>query len=150
MKTLAKSVIVILVAVACFGCASDNPTEAPPRDAPNSTTGHSTSAPEDQTQAVAVTFRKTGGLRPVDERTTFSADASPPAGYSQAQVDSILDAASDPAFKDLDMPKVPANACCDLQSYQVTIAWADGSSRTLATVDGLEEPKLFQDLLGMF
>jgi hypothetical protein len=146
MKIFVKSLLVALVAGVCFGCASDNPSESPqPRSSSSPTTGPSTSSSDDQ--AVSVSFRKSGGLKPVDERSVFSADSKPPAGYSASDVDKILAVASNPRIRDLPTSRMPVDQCCDRQSYQVTITWADGSSRTLTTIDGVDRPQLFDDLL---
>lgn len=47
------------------------------------------------------------------------------------------------------MTKVPAQACCDLQTYVVTVRYDDGSQRTYTSVDGLEQPRVFEKLLGL-
>ncbi len=79
----------------------------------------------------------------------YSAERPPPPGTSQTDLDKILTAASDPALREADLTPVPKNPCCDLQSYQVTISYADGSSQTFRTVDGLQQPQVFENLLGM-
>ncbi len=111
------------------------------------TTGNDPAA--EASQAVAVSLRRTGGLRPVDVRLSYSADGPLPAGTTQAELDDILSAASDPALRTVDMAPVPKNACCDLQSYQVTVSYADGSTKSFATVDGVQQPQVFEKLLSM-
>jgi hypothetical protein len=39
--------------------------------------------------------------------------------------------------------------CCDRQEYTVVITYADGTSETFRTLDGLQQPAVFEDLLGM-
>ncbi|MEP6667099.1 MAG: hypothetical protein ABJA81_11685 [Nocardioidaceae bacterium] len=149
MNTFRKSLLVTVLVAACFGCAAENSAKSPsPRESGSSTT-ESTSAPDDQMHAVSVSFRKSGGLKPVAERTVFAADVSPPAGYTASDVDKVLTAASDPRLEDLDMTPMPSDTCCDRQTYEVTITWADRSTRTFTTIDGIQQPKLFEDLLSM-
>ena len=42
---------------------------------------------------------------------------------------------------------MPANICCDRYVYIVSIQLADGTTKTFTSVDGLNQPKLFGDLL---
>jgi hypothetical protein len=148
MKTFTKSLLVAVLVTSSFGCAAGNSAKSPPAESSTSARSNTT-APDDQSRAVSVTFRKSGGLKPVDERTTFSADANPPQGYTESDVDKILTAASDPRLADLEMTRLPKDTCCDRQSYELIITWADGSTHSFATIDGLQQPKLIQDLFGM-
>jgi len=94
-----------------------------------------------------VAYRQTGGLKGIDVQKIYSEDGPPPEGASAAEVDQVLDAASDPALQEADLKKVPKYPCCDLQEYTVTVTYADGSSQTFRTVDGLQQPAVFEDLL---
>ena len=44
---------------------------------------------------------------------------------------------------------LPKNPCCDRQEYTVVITYADGTTETFRTVDGLQQPAVFEDLLSM-
>jgi hypothetical protein len=116
---------------------------------PTSTSSDATNDADPSTDAVSVMFHKSGGLRPVDERTFYSADAPPPAGKTQADVDDVLDAASNPDLRDVDAAPMPENVCCDRQEYMVTISYADGTSVTYRTIDGLQQPVVLERFLGM-
>lgn len=61
----------------------------------------------------------------------------------------MLEAASAPELIAANMTKVPAQTCCDLQTYVVTVRYDDGSQRTYTSVDGLEQPRVFEKLLGL-
>jgi hypothetical protein len=78
---------------------------------------------------------------------TFSADAAPPHGYDQADVDHVLATAI--AFTDagVTLTDMPMDTCCDRYTYAITITYADGSSTTFETIDGLQQPKVFELLL---
>lgn len=96
---------------------------------------------------MSVTYAVSGGLVPVDQRVVLSADAPPPAGYRRPDVEAVLDAASDPALRTLQMEPLPVDRCCDRREYVVTVRWSDGSSRTFRTLDGLDRPEAFDRLL---
>lgn len=117
------------------------------------TSGDTTSTSPDTDagkQATAVTIRVTGGLRGADERRVYSEGAPPPPGHTRAEVSAVLEAASNPDLIAVTMTKVPPHSCCDLQTYDVTVQYDDGSQRTYTSEDGLEQPKVFEEFLGMF
>ena len=130
------------------GDATPTVSEAPPTSsdgAPGSDSGSSS----DANRAVTVTFHKSGGLKPANLTLSYSANDAPPRGSTPAEVDRVLDAASDPALRDLKMASVPKNACCDLQEYTVVITYADGSTQSFRTVDGLQQPAAFEHLVSL-
>lgn len=141
------------VLVLTSACATENGDRGAPSTESSTTSSTSGGDPAGQQpdpgQAVKLSFRKTGGLRGIDESTTYAVDAAPPAGSSKAEVRAILAAASDPGLRDVELEPVPKNACCDLQEYSVTVSYADGSSESFRTVDGLQQPPVFEDLLSM-
>ena len=94
-------------------------------------------------------YRQTGGLRAVDIRVTYSDGGPPPEGVTAKELNQVLDAASDPALRDAELEPLPKNMCCDRQEYTVVITYADGTSETFRTLDGLQQPAVFEDLLGM-
>jgi len=42
---------------------------------------------------------------------------------------------------------MPDDQCCDRVAYTVTIVTADGSTHTYQTLDGLQQPPVFERLL---
>jgi hypothetical protein len=118
-----------------------------PSDDPSGSGGSTSS--DDASQAVSVAYRQTGGLRAVDIRLSYSDDGPPPEGVTAKELDQVLEAASDPALRDVELEPVPKNTCCDRQEYTVVITYADGTAETFRTLDGLQQPAVFEDLLGM-
>ena len=154
MTTFARALIVLLLCIA--GCADTDPSVDPsassgPEETSSSTPGSgpdSSPAPDsDGVDATSVSYTRSGGLRPTKLHVVFAADQPPPEGYTQADVDQILRTASDPRFRDLQMEPMPANPCCDLYSFNVTITWEGGQTRTFSSVDGVDQPALFDKLL---
>ena len=122
------------------------PSEPTPTSGDTATTSSPSSAGK---KATSVTVRITGGLRGDDERRVYSEGAPPLPGQTRAEVAAMLEAASAPELIAANMTKVPAQACCDLQTYVVTVRYDDGSQRTYTSVDGLEQPRVFEKLLGL-
>ena len=118
-----------------------------PDDSGGQTASTASAESSDADRAVSVSYRQTGGLKGIDVQKVYSEDGPPPDGASAADVDQVLEAASDPALQEADLKKVPKYPCCDLQEYTVTVTYADGSSQTFRTVDGLQQPAVFEDLL---
>ena len=143
----------VILTVSMTGCVSDDsdysgdasPTVSESSPAPSDPP----SEPDGDSEAVSVSYRKTGGLKPVDVRMTYSEDGPPPDGVSAKEVDEVLAAASDPALREADLEPVPKDTCCDRQEYTVLVTYADGTSVTFRTLDGLQQPAVFEDLLGM-
>jgi len=149
MNRIAQLFVSLVLAAAAAGCAAQDPSGGP-SDRPTriSSSGPITS-PEQQSskQAVSVTFRLSGGLEPTDETVVFAAGESLPSGRTKGEVRGVLEAASDPELVDVDMEPMPKDQCCDRQTYVVSIRWDDGSSRTYTSIDGLEQPQVFEELL---
>lgn len=139
---------VVMSLAACGSTDSTGGGAASTTSTPAQTSGSAGQLP-DPGQAVRVSFRKTGGLRPADETVTYAADGVPPSGSSRADVRAILGVASNPELRTVDLKPPPKNPCCDLQEYTVLITYADGSTATFRTVDGLQQPPVFEDLLSM-
>jgi hypothetical protein len=143
----------VILAVSLAGCGSEDsgdsgdasPTVSESSPAPSDPSAE----PGEDSQAVSVAYRKTGGLRAIDVRMTYSEDEQPPEGVSAKEVDQVLAAASDPALREAELEPVPKNTCCDRQEYTVVVTYADGTSETFRTLDGLQQPSVFEDLLGM-
>ena len=146
----------VILAVGMTGCGSEDSGDSADSGDSSPTVSESSPAPSDpstepgeDSQAVAVSYRKTGGLKPVDVRMTYSEDGQPPDGVSAEEVDQVLAAASDPALREAELEPMPKNTCCDRQEYTVLVTYADGTSETFRTLDGLQQPAVFEDLLGM-
>lgn len=156
MKTLPRALTVAL-SVILAGCGadpsassgSDAATQAPttresapaPRDTPAADT-----APDD-TGISAVTLRRGGGLKPSTVSRVFAADKPPPPGFTRAEVQAVLAAASSFEASDAELAPVPRNTCCDRYGYEVTIDRVDGGSTSYSTIDGLKQPPSFARLL---
>lgn len=154
MKTLVQLLVSGVLVATAFGCAANDPKQDTAGDQPSDRPGSSstpgqTTAPEQQgsKQAVSVTFRRSGGLKPTDETLVFAADKPAPSGRTKADVRAVLESASDPALIKADLEPLPKNLCCDRQTYVISIAWDDGSSRTYQTIDGVQQPQIFEEFL---
>ncbi len=165
MKTAARLTIALVALLALAGCAEqDNggttgrsgtgPT-SPGADGESSQDpqprGTSTPTPGESggKEATSVTVRVTGGLRGVDGRLVYAGGAPPPPGHTKADVAAVLKAASAPELISAQLAKVPAETCCDRQSYAVTVQYDNGSQRTYTSLDGVEQPTVFEKFLGM-
>jgi hypothetical protein len=141
MRLFATLVCVLVLA----GCGS-----TADQAADSSANGHSAtrSTPQASGDAVvSVSLRRSGGLKPVAVSRVFSAGHAPPQGFSKTDVDKVLRAAQAFVSAAPKIRPVPANVCCDRYLYIVSIELADGTSRTFTSVDGVNQPKLFGDLL---
>ncbi len=140
-----------LITLALVGCGAESSNDDNSGDngpgTPDNTTSSETTGSSESKQAVIVKFQRSGGLKPVDELLVYSQERPAPAGHSEAQVDAVLEAASDPALINADLKPMPKDQCCDRQTYRVTIEWDDGSSRTYDTIDGVDQPAVFEDFL---
>ena len=139
----------VLAAAAVAGCAAQDPSGGPSDRPTRTSSSGPTTSPEQQSskQAVSVTFRLSGGLEPTDETVVFAAGESLPSGRTKGEVRGVLESASDPELVDVDMEPMPKDQCCDRQTYVISIRWDDGSSRTYTSIDGLEQPQVFEELL---
>ncbi len=136
MSKLAEVLVSCLLVSLVSGCGAGGPRSDSAGD-----------RPQDSTQAVSVTVSHGGGIAPTPYRLVFAAGEPPPPGHTRADVQAVLEAASDPALRRVEMTPLPENQCCDRQGYSVTITWDDGSSRTYRTLDGVEQPRIFQEFL---
>jgi hypothetical protein len=141
-------VLLTLVCVAVLGgCATSGSSDSGGAPASHSTTAPK-SAPAGADQRVAaVSFRRFGGLKPVRVTRVFKADSEPPQGFSKGDVARVLRAAEALVSANPKIRPLPANTCCDKYEYSVSIVLADGTTMTYQTVDGLNQPKAFTDLL---
>lgn len=96
-----------------------------------------------------MTFNLSGGLKPTDQTWVYAVDEPPPSGHTRAEVSTVLEAASDPELIDAELEPMPKDQCCDRQSYRITVEWDDGSSRTYETLDGVQQPDVFEDFLSL-
>lgn len=107
-----------------------------------------TTGSEPATEATKVVYEQSGGVAGIHVRVVVAASKPPPPGFTEEKVAAVLDAASNPALRRLQMTPLPKDTCCDRFGYDVTVTWADGSSRAFTTLSGVDQPPLFDDLLG--
>ena len=164
VKLTVRMTTAIVCIVALAGCARQDdagPNARVAGETPSSGAGGQSSEPTsgdtattspDTTagkQATSVTIRVSGGLRGDTERRVYSEGAPPPPGQTRAEVTELLEAASAPELIDAELTKLPAQTCCDRQTYVVTVQYDDGSQRTYTSLDGLEQPSVFEKFLGL-
>ncbi len=150
MKSLIRAVAPAVVLLALTSCANaGNQADRPSHDTAPSTGSTSTAPTTDQpspANATRVVVVRSGGLTGERTTRTFAADVPPPTGYTRADVRSTLATASDPALVHLELSR-PDTFCCDRYQYDVTIGYADGSSKRFSTVDGAAWPPPFKALM---
>jgi len=153
MKRFVQVLLSAVLAVTATSCGSEEPPDGQ-GDRPSQRPGSSvppdqTTSPEEQDskKAVSVTFRRSGGLKPTDESSVFAAGKPLPSGRTRGEVRSVLEAASDPKLINAELEPMPKDQCCDRQTYVVSITWDDGSSRTYTTIDGVQQPQVFEEFL---
>lgn len=122
------------------------PSETTPTSGGTATTPPDTTAGK---KATSVTIRITGGLRGDDQRRVYAEGAPPPPRHTRADIAQMLEAASAPELIAVKLTKVPPQSCCDKQTYVVTVRYDDASQRTYTSLDGLEQPRVFEKFLGM-
>ncbi|MGH3502912.1 MAG: hypothetical protein ACRDQA_18765 [Nocardioidaceae bacterium] len=148
-RTIGTAFIALLVGVGAVACGSgttsvgvsNNPE--PSSGPPTQTT--STPTPTSAPTVVSVHLRRSGGFQPSKVSRVFAVHQPPPDGFTQQDVRRVLSAAAD--LKGVDVNPMPSNTCCDRYSYALVVTWADGSSRTYTTIDGLDQPPAFTRLL---
>lgn len=166
VKLTVRLMTALVCVLAFAGCAERDDGGSQPRVAgettspgtggessePTSASGGTATTSPDTTagkEATSVTVLVSGGLRGDSARLVYSEGAQPPPGKSRAEVAAVLEAASAPELIAAEMTKVPAQTCCDRQTYVVTVQYDDGSQRTYTSLDGLEQPKIFEKFLGL-
>ncbi len=149
MKKLMRRLIPVLCLVAITGCGTTDATSTAADDTGPTTSGSTpTNATTPHRPAItSVSYRRGGGLKPTTVTRIFTADGTPPDGFTAADVDQVLDAAQTFAESQEVVKPLPANVCCDRYIYNVTISWSDGTTKTFASVDGQRQPKAFESLL---
>ena len=146
-STIVSAVVVIVLGVAGCGESDEPRTSGQTSPEESATTDMRTTQPSEGAVATEVSYSRSGGIAGEQTSYTFTADEPPPPGFTAQQQDEVLDAASDPTLRDLELEPLPKDLCCDLFVYEVTITWADGTSGTFATADGVAVPPALDALL---
>ena len=145
MRLLVPSLLLLIPVTT--GCGSDATDGAGSPDSASPSQMTDTPAPAGGSEIASVTLDRAGGLRPTRVHRIFSADGSPPRGFTSADVDAALAAAQRFVASETSLAPMPSAPCCDLYTYTVTITHADGTSTSYQTVDGLGQPRAFENLL---
>lgn len=145
MKTPSRLLTTFVCALVLAGCGSSTDTTGD--SGANGTNTAPSTAPTSGNAVVSVSIRRSGGLKPVVVSRVFRAGHAPPKGFSTTDVDRVLRAAKALLAAAPKIRPVPANICCDRYQYVVSIELADGTTKTFISVDGINQPKLFEDLL---
>lgn len=147
MRTLV-ALPALLCALVLSSCGSDTSAATGPGHSSGTTTTTSTSAAKPAGDRVAsVVLRRSGGLKPTPVTRVFTAGEAPPKGYTAADLARVLRAAQALVDSNQKLRPLPANTCCDRYVYSVSIKLADGTTRSYSSVDGLNQPHIFQVLL---
>jgi hypothetical protein len=147
MRTLV-ALPALLCALVLSSCGSDTPAGSGPAHSSGTTTTTSSSPAKPAGDRVAsVALRRSGGLKPTPVTRVFTAGEAPPKGYSTDDLARVLRAAQALADSHQKIQPLPASTCCDRFVYSVSIRFADGSTKSYSTVDGLNQPRIFRVLL---
>jgi hypothetical protein len=132
-RRLGAVVLVVALATGCGG--SDSTTPARPGGASTSPGSNA---------AVSVRVVVTGGI--AGEHQVYEVNRDDTA---TATAERVLDLAAAPAVRDLATQRHrPSVKCCDIQVYEVTIRYADGTS-TKITTDTTSAPRPLQRLVSL-
>jgi hypothetical protein len=124
-----------LVAGLTTGCGGGTPP------APPSAAG---STPQQPDAAVSVRVVVSGGITGAHEVYEVQRDDA-----TSADAERVLDLAGAPAVRDLGTRRHrPAVECCDIQVYEVTVRYADGTSAKIVT-DSTSAPRPLQRLVSL-
>jgi len=147
MRTLV-ALPALLCALVLSSCGSDTPAGSGSADSSGATTTTSASPAKPAGDRVAsVVLRRSGGLKPTPVTRVFTAGEAPPKGYTTDDLARVLRAAQALADSHQKIRPLPASTCCDRFVYSVTITLANGRTKSYATVDGLNQPRIFKVLL---
>jgi hypothetical protein len=145
MRAIVRVLAAISLLAVFSACGSAGDDHADSTTPASSATGES--ADSAGPDVVSVTLHRSGGLKPMTVTRVFTADEPPPDGYDPVDVRRVMAAADAFVAADADVNPLPSNTCCDRYTYAVTLQYADGTSRTFETVDGVAQPRLFARLL---
>ena len=131
-RWLGAAVLVAGLATGCGGGDSSTPPSS----------GGST--PPQSNAAVSVRVVVTGGI--AGDHQVYEVSRDDP---GTATAERVLDLAAAPALRDLATQRQrPSVKCCDIQVYEVTIRYADGTS-TKITTDTTSAPRPLQRLVSL-
>ena len=141
----------VILTVSMTGCGSEDSGDSGDASPTVSESSPAPSGPSSEPGGVARRWRfvpEAGGLKPVDVRMTYPRTGRLPrcqrAGGRRCPRGGVRPC---PARGRLE--PVPKDTCCDRQEYTVLVTYADGTTETFRTLDGLQQPAVFEDLLGM-
>jgi hypothetical protein len=137
----------LLCGLVLNSCGSDTPAGTGPAHSSGTTTTSTSPAKPAGDRVASVVLRRSGGLKPTPVTRVFTAGEVPPKGYTTDDLARALRAAQALADSPRKIRPVPASTCCDLFVYSVTIELANGRTKRYSTVDGLNQPHIFQVLL---
>lgn len=137
MNKIARLLAVVSLLAVVAACGSESGDDD---TAGQGTTSGTSEQPAADQSVVSVALRQSGGLKPVSVTRVFTADAAPPKGYSSADVDAAIAAAEAFTESGAEVTPMPQDTCCDRYEYDITITYADGSTTTVQTIDGLRQP----------
>jgi hypothetical protein len=149
VKTRLRLLVTLIVTVACLvalsGCGSGGAGST--RSAGSSSRTSSLPSTTVPTSVVSVVLHRSGGLKPVAVTRVFTAGSVPPEGFSRADLANVLTAAQALVSADQKVRPLPTTTCCDRYVYRVSIRLSDGTTKTYSSVDGVKQPRAFDDLL---
>jgi hypothetical protein len=146
MRTLA-ALPALLCALVLSSCGSDTPAATGPAHASDTTTTSASQAKPAGDRVASVVLRRSGGLKPTPVTRVFTAGQAPPKGYTADDLARVLRAAQALVDTHQKIRPLPVSTCCDRFLYSVAVKMANGTTKTYATVDGLNQPRIFQLLL---
>jgi hypothetical protein len=98
-------------------------------------------APADLPAVHQVTLTRTGGFFPRHEVLVVEATDT------RREVAYLMALAASPEFRALKPSYLPSNPCCDRITSEVTVTYADGTTQTVVTMDGVEVPAVLTKVI---
>jgi len=160
LRALLAPLALVLATGVLAGCGTDSTSPSADSESTSSTstdptdptdsagsTDSTDGAESDPDAVVAVSVRRSGGLKGGELDLLFSREGDPPERFDAGDVDAVLAAAQAVVDDDVEVPKLPANTCCDRYTHVIVVSLADGSSLTYTTLDGMRLPPEMTALL---
>lgn len=104
------------------------------------------SPPPETARATGASLHTTGGVAGVD--TVASLTRSDPGALDATSSDRLFTLLADPSFAALQPSYLPSNTCCDHFQYDLTVSYADGSTKQVTALsDQKDLPPVLTEVL---
>jgi hypothetical protein len=108
-----------------------------------------TAATPATTAVASVALLQTGGFAAIERQVRVDAETAPPSGIGANRKQKLFELAASDEFRRLRASYLPASTCCDRFAYKVTVAYRDGTTKSVATMDGIDRPPVLDSMLAI-